>query len=303
MKQEYKQLLRYEYKRLFPVSAWICIVLFTAAFFLLSWKTYGETEEDRCYREVVQEYRGIATSEKIEEIIERAEHYQTVLDTHYQTAEEYARGKVSDDEFQEFMDDYYYAKEYISGWSKLKERALRYQEQEQKTYFLYDTTWEKLFENKVDILFVFLMILCFIPYFYKDVDVRWKSIGESYKGYRELKKQRLFLAIFLVLVMQALWCMGELGILLITDAIPDSHASMCSLLAGAGMRESVSLREVYIIRTVLLLAKRVLDLCVLNFMAEHGENKMMGAAVIVVYLLVTDGTLHFMFLHASTALH
>ena len=47
MKQEYKQLLRYEYKRLFPVSAWICIVLFTAAFFLLSWKTYGETEEDR----------------------------------------------------------------------------------------------------------------------------------------------------------------------------------------------------------------------------------------------------------------
>lgn len=289
MKQEYKQLLRYEYKRLFPVPTWICIILFTAAFFLLSWKTYGETEEDRCYRDVVQEYRGIATSEKIKEIIKRAEHYQTVLDTHYQTAEDYARGKVSDEEFQAFMDDYYYAKEYISGWSKLKEHALRYQGQEQKTYFLYDTAWEKLFENKVDILFVFLMILCFIPYFYKDVDVRWKSIGESYKGYQELKKRRLFFAIFLVLVMQAVWCMGELGILLITDAIPDSHASMCSLLEGAGMRESVSLLGFYIIRTVLLLIKRIVDLLVLKFLSDHGDNKMLAAAVLLVYLLITDG--------------
>ncbi|MGN0249879.1 MAG: hypothetical protein ACI4EH_00735 [Oliverpabstia sp.] len=289
MKQEYKQLLRYEYKRLFPVSTWICIIMFTAAFFLLSWKTYEETEEDRCYREVVQEYRGIATSEKIEEIIERAEHYQTVLDTHYQTAEDYAKGKVSDEEFQDFMDDYYYAKEYISGWSKLKEHALRYQGQEQKTYFLYDTAWEKLFENKVDILFVFLMILCFIPYFYKDVDVRWKSIGESYKGYQELKKRRLFFAIFLVLVMQAVWCMGELGILLITDAIPDSHASMCSLLAGTGMREGVSLLGFYIIRTVLLLIKRIVDLLVLEFLSDHGDNKMLAAAVLLVCLLITDG--------------
>lgn len=288
MKQKYKLFWYFEWKRLFPVSAWVCIFLLSLAFYFLSWKNYKATEEELCYREVVQEYRGIVTPEKIAEIMERADYYQMVLDTHYQTAEDYARGRVSDEEFKKFMEDYYYAKEYISGWDKLKEHALRYQEQKQKTYFLYDIAWEKLFKNKLNILFIFLMILCFVPYFYKDMDVNWKSISETYIGYKKIKRKRLLLAIFLVLILQILWIAGEAGILLAVDGIPDSFASACSLLAGESMGENLSLQGLYILKIAVTLAKRVVDILFLKLFSDRVDNKMLAAAIWLVYLMVSD---------------
>lgn len=288
MKQEYKLFWYYEWKRLFSVSTWVCILLLSAVFFFFSWKSYEETEEARCYREVVQEYRGVVTVEKIEEIVEKAEHYQMVLDTHYQTAEDYARGKVSDEEFEKFMGDYYYAKEHITGWNRLKEHALRYQEQGQKTYFLYDIVWEKFFQNKLNMLFVFLMILCFVSYFYKDVDVGWKSIGETYSNYGKVKRWRLFFAILVTIVLQIIWMAGELGVLFAVQGIPDSYASACSIMAGAGMSDTISLQELYIVKTIVTLVKRVVDIFLLKLLADRVDNKMLTAAVWLVYLAGSD---------------
>ena len=70
MKVKTNKLLQLEYKRFFTNKLWICIAIFLLVNSIIWGYKYKEREEDIIYNEMVEEYRGKATAEKIQQIID-----------------------------------------------------------------------------------------------------------------------------------------------------------------------------------------------------------------------------------------
>lgn len=283
-----KLVCKYEYKRLFSPKLWCWIAICCLVNIVLWGFKYKETEQDTIYREVVNEYTGIATKEKIKEIFEKTEYYSQVLEQHVFITEEYAKGNISEEEFQHFMDDYKYAKKYINGWLRLQENAARFEVQDKDTWFFYDVGWNRLFENDVQIIFVFLFITLLIPYFYQDKDSNLCFIYESYFDYAKIKKLRVYYAIILFAVLQVIWIVVEIVTVLFMTSIPDMASSVCSLEIYAGVKDSISVIHFYTFKAVLLFLKRVVDVLFTYLMAEKLKSKMMATIIILIYLMITN---------------
>lgn len=288
MSVHHRELLRYEYKRFFTWKLWIWIgicFLINIAFFVCK---YRESEQDWLYQEVVEQYRGISTKEKISDIYEKTNYYSEVLGNHAAVSEEYARGKISDEKFQQFISDYKYAQHSINGWLKVQENACRFEEQGEKTYFLYDVAWEKLFSRDAEWIFVFLMLSLFVPYFYLDQDSDIHTIGESYFRYRKVKRCRLYFAMAIVTILKVLWILSEWIVILSVSSLPDAGAAVCSIAVCREVRATISLVEFYWFRNLLILIKSVLDLFFLCFLSNKMKNKMQTTVILLIYLLVTN---------------
>lgn len=288
MSAQYKLVCKYEYKRMFSRKIWCWIVICFLVNIVLWGFKYKETEQDAIYREIVNEYTGIATKEKIDEIYQKTEYYAKVLEQHVFIAEEYAKGNVSEEEFQHFMNDYKYAKKYINGWLKLQDNAARFEIQNKNTWFFYDVGWNKLFENDVQIIFVFLFITLLIPYFYQDKDSNLCLVYESYFDYAKIKKLRVYYTIMLFGVLQVIWIVAEIGTVLFMTSIPDMASSVCSLEICTGVKDAISVIHFYAFRNLLLLLKRIIDVLFVYLMAEKLKSKMMTTIIILIYLMITN---------------
>lgn len=284
----YKEIRQYEYKRFFSKGVWcwiaICCVITTV---LLGYR-YKENEQDLVYKEVVEQYHGIATQEKIRDIYEKTMYYSQVLNDHVLVTENYARGNMSDEEFQQFMDDYKYAKRTIEGWEKLCLKAEQFENQTCRTYFFYDVAWEKLFQNDIQIVLIFLISSLFIPYFYYDKESNVCCIAESFFNYQEIKKYRLRMAIVWILMLQILWMLVEICMVCYMSSIPDATATVCSIATCKDVAESFSVMKFYILKNLTLFIKRVIDILLLYFVAEKIESKMQTTIIGFAYLAITN---------------
>lgn len=283
-----REMFRYEYKRLFSRKLWlwigICFLLNLAGLIC----KYRENEDDFLYREIVEQYRGVSTEEKISDIYEKTAHYILVLENHAAVAEEYARGNVSDKEFQQFIADYKYAERSIDSWVKVQEKAGRFAEQGKTTYFFYDTAWEKLFENNADWIFLFLLMTLLVPYFYLDRDSDLYGIAKSYANYQRMEQYRLYGAVAVVLFFRITGILSELLVILSVSSLPDALSTVCSLEKCRNVGASVTLLQFYIVRNLLLLLKSVVDVFLLKFMSEKIRNKMQTTIILLIYLAVTN---------------
>lgn len=283
-----KEIRQYEYKRFFSKGLWCWIAICCVITIALLGYRYKENEQDTVYKEIVEQYHGIVTQEKINDIYEKTMYYSQVLNNHVLITEDYARGNISDEEFQQFMNDYKYAKRTIEGWKKICLKAEQFENQTCKTYFFYDVAWEKLFQNDIQIVSIFLISSVFIPYFYYDKESNMCCIAESYSNYQEIKKYRLHIAITWILILQILWMLVEAFMVCCMSSIPDATATVCSLETCKEVSESFSLMKFYILKNLTLLVKRVIDIFLLCFASEKLENKMQTTIIGLVYLVITN---------------
>lgn len=284
----YKQRLLYECKRFFKKWVWLWIAICFILNIVIGIYTYQESEQDTIYKELVNQYQGSAEQKKISEIYDRAEYYSKVLDQHAQISEKYAKNKVSDEDYAQFIADYKYAKSHMDAWLRLQENAYRYEKQESVPHFLYDVSWTKLFENKIQWVFTLLMLTLLVPYFFLDRDSNFYQIGESYYGYKKQETCRLCLALTVILLLQVLWDISELLVLLSQSSLPNSNAPACSLEILRQVSPEVSLGVFYGIRNITLLIKRICDVMILFFLTSKCKNQMVTTVMILVYLLATN---------------
>lgn len=284
----YKQRLFYECKRFFTKWVWIWITICFLLNIVIEIHTYQESEQDIIYKEVVNQYVGISEQEKIIEIYDRTEYYSQVLDDHAEISEKYAKNEVSDEDYAQFIADYKYAKNHLDAWIKLQENAHRYEQQEHVSHFLYDVSWTKLFENKIQWLFTFLMIMLLMPYFFLDKDSNFDRIGESYYRYKKQERYRFCLAATLITLLQVLWNISELLVLLSQSSLPNPTAPACSLEIMEQVNPEVSLLIFYVIWNMAFLVKRLWDVVITFFVALKCKNQMVTTVIMLVYLLVTN---------------
>lgn len=283
-----KEIFKYEYKRCFfrKMRLWMVLCFLISCVFF--WFEYREGEADILYKDIVGQYRGVATQEKIEEIQEKTAHYQQVLAREAEVLDDYARDKISDGEFNVFIEDCRHAKKYMNSWLRLQENALRFENQEGETYFFYDTAWGKLFANKIGWPFLFLFITLLVPYFYLDIDSGQQEIIQSYCGYPQLRGYRLRFAAVSIVLLQMLWAALELFVVLLASSLPDRGMSACSLAVCQNIGDSVSLLQFFVLKNLMLLLKRGVDVCVLHFLSGRVKNKMAATALLLIWLLITD---------------
>lgn len=288
MSAHHKEIIKYEYKRFFSWRLWIWIGACCVLNMLLWGFKYNESEQELIFKEIVEQYRGISTKEKICDIYEKTEYFSWVLDQHLVVAEDYARGDISDEEFQHFMDDYKYARKTINGWLKLYENANRFEKQANTTYFFYDVAWEKLFRNDMGCIFIFLSITLWIPYFYLDRDSALRPIEESYFNYKKIKRYRLCYAMLLGVVLQMVWTILELGIVLSMSTIPDASATVCSISVCKEVSGTISIIQFYVLKNLAFLLKRIIDVGFVYFISEKFKSKMQTTVFTLVYLAITN---------------
>lgn len=280
--------LFFEYKRLFSNRIWVVIAL-CFAISLVFWSyRYKDLEEDLIYKEVVEQYRGNATDEKREDISYKMEYYTRIINEHFTISEKYAKDEISTAEYKEIIADYNYAKANWKGWEKLWENTNRYTQQKNSADYLYEVSWEKLLDNDLQWAFTFLMIILLIPYFYLDRETGFYAMGESFWKYKYQKKNRLCFALVIILLLQVLWIASEHAVVIFQSSIPDPNAAACSLKMLTQIKSGISLGQVYLVKNLLLLLKRCLDVVLLFFAAEKVRGKMLTTVIGLLYLLATN---------------
>lgn len=284
----YKQRLFYECKRFFKKWVWLWIAICFVLNIVIGIHTYQESEQDMIYKELVNQYQGSAEQEKVSEIYDRTEYYSRILDEHAEISEKYAKNKVSDEDYAQLIADYKYAKNHMDAWLRLQENAHRYEKQEYVPHFLYDVSWTKLFENRMQWVFTFLMITLLIPYFFLDRDSNFYQLGESYYGYKKQETYRICLALAVIVLLQVLWNISELLVLLSQSSLPNSNAPACSLEILRQINPKVSLGVFYGIWNITLFIKRICDVMIAFFLSLKCKNQMATTVMILVYLLATN---------------
>lgn len=288
MPMEPKAIFKYEYKRCFSWKMQLWLLLCFLIGVALFWFEYRENQEDILYKDIVEQYQGSVTREKIDEVKEKTAHYQQVLAREMEVLDDYARDKISDEEFHVFIEDCRHAKKYRNSWLRLQENVLRFEVQDKETYFFYDTAWGKLFVNKIDWPFLLLFSSLLVPYFYLDLDSGQQEIIQSYCGYPQLRRYRLRFAAVSVVLLQILWEAAELVVALFASSLPEGGMSACSLAVCQEIGDSVSLFQFLALKNITLLLKRGVDVGVLYLLSGKIKNKMVVTVLLLIYLLVTD---------------
>lgn len=312
-----KIMRRFEYKRFFHRKIWICIVFCFLLQLIFMGIKYKESPEDVIYQEVLESYRGLATVEKIEEIIEKTTYYERTLAEYEWMVEQYARNEITDAQFFSYMEEYKYAKQTIGGWQRLNEHAHRFLAGDGTYCFFYDVSWKKLFAQDSQWLYTILLVLLLLPYYYRDRDVRCDEMAHSYCGFYQIEKYRLRYGVCVAVIIQIVFVCIELFMALAMSRLPDYMATAKSLFVGAsmsgvdkvaGMRifgdggilslgflsavigygGEVTLLTFLILRVVLLFLKRVVDVVFLNLCARGMKNKMQAAVVVLGGILGTS---------------
>ncbi len=167
---------------------------------------------------------------------------------------------------------------------RLANHAQRFSKSDSETFFLYDVSWSKLFENHIEFPFVFLVIILFVPYFYKDYDSGFYDVSASYYRYKSVLRFRLKYSILILLVLQAVWFFTEMVIVLSLSSLPDLSSSACSLQNYMEVSSATSLLLLYIEKIGLISLANVLAIFILYFLSIKIKNKIQAAIIMIIYL-------------------
>ena len=150
----------------------VVIVLLAKGFIAAETFTYTESFTDSVYKEYMTTLSGELTEEKLAYMDAERNRIDTAKNGYNQVLADYYQGKISQQEYLAFIDEYNYAKDRDSHFARIEARRdyiLSLQAQGKDAYFVYDTGWNTLFNQGFDYLLYGLVLLLFAGVFANEI--------------------------------------------------------------------------------------------------------------------------------------
>jgi len=152
-------------RMIFVILILLCVKIYFTADNLIPTKSFG----DSLYKEYMSTLYGELTPEKSTYIDEEREYITQILDKEKAMYSDYANDKITRDEYKSYVEEYRYAysRDEFFETIELHEQYIIQTEQETgiKAYFVYDTGWEKLFSENMDIWLYATILIIFTGLF------------------------------------------------------------------------------------------------------------------------------------------
>ncbi|MBR2445102.1 MAG: hypothetical protein IKB28_00375 [Clostridia bacterium] len=150
----------------------VVIVLLAKGFIAAETFTYTESFTDSVYKEYMTTLSGELTEEKLAYMDAERNRIDTAKNGYNQVLADYYQGKISQQEYLAFIDEYNYAKDRDSHFARIENRRdyiLSAQTAGKDAYFVYDTGWNTLFNQGFDYLLYGLVLLLFAGVFANEI--------------------------------------------------------------------------------------------------------------------------------------
>ena len=150
----------------------VAIVLLAKGFIATETFTYTESFTDSLYKEYMTTLSGELTEEKLAYMEEERNRIDTAKNGFNQAVADYHQGKITQQEYLAFVDEYDYAKDRDSHFARIENRRdyiLSVQAAGKDAHFVYDTGWNTLFSQGFDYLLYGLVLLLFAGVFANEI--------------------------------------------------------------------------------------------------------------------------------------
>ena len=150
----------------------VAIVLLAKGFVAAETFTYTPSFTDSIYHEYMTTLSGEVTEEKLTYIEEERNRIDTAKNGYNQVLADYYQGKISQADYLAFVDEYDYARDRDSHFTRIEARRdylLSMQAAGKDAYFVYDTGWNTLFGQGFDYLLYGLVLLLFAGVFANEI--------------------------------------------------------------------------------------------------------------------------------------
>ncbi len=150
----------------------VAIVLLAKGFIATETFTYTESFTDSVYKEYMTTLSGELTEDKLAYMDAERDRIDTAKNGYNQILADYYQGKVSQQEYLAFVDEYDYAKDRDSHFARIENRRdyiLSVQAAGKDAHFVYDTGWNTLFSQGFDYLLYGLVLLLFAGVFANEI--------------------------------------------------------------------------------------------------------------------------------------
>lgn len=150
----------------------VAVVLLAKGFIAAETFTYTESFTDSVYKEYMTTLSGELTEDKLAYMEEERNRIDTAKNGFNQAVADYHQGKITQQEYLAFVDEYDYAKDRDSHFARIENRRdyiLSVQAAGKDAYFVYDTGWNTLFSQGFDYLLYGLVLLLFAGVFANEI--------------------------------------------------------------------------------------------------------------------------------------
>ena len=150
----------------------VVVVLLAKGFIAAETFTYTESFTDSVYKEYMVLLEGEITDGKLAYMEAERDRIDTAKNSFNQVVADYHQGKITQQEYLAFVDEYDYAKDRDSHFARIEARRdyiLSVQAAGKDSYFVYDTGWNTLFSQGFDYLLYGLVLLLFAGVFANEI--------------------------------------------------------------------------------------------------------------------------------------
>lgn len=211
----------------------IVIVLLVKGFVASETFTYSPSFTDSVYRSYMTTLSGELTDEKLEYIENERNRIDTAITGYNQVLADYYQGKISQKDYTTFLDEYNYAKDRDSHFTRIEIRRDYIQfmkNQGKEAYFVYDTGWNTLLSQDFDYLLYGLVLLLFAGVFANEIRGGISNILKATgKGRWRLFLTKYATVLFISTVLFAAFCAIDLNAAMKSFEFPEWNAPLQSL--------------------------------------------------------------------------
>ena len=150
----------------------VAVVLLAKGFIATETFTYTESFTDSVYKEYMTTLAGELTEDKLVYMEEERNRIDTAKNGFNQAVADYHQGKITQQEYLAFVDEYDYAKDRDSHFARIEARRdyiMSVQAAGKDAHFVYDTGWNTLFSQSFDYLLYGLVLLLFAGVFANEI--------------------------------------------------------------------------------------------------------------------------------------
>ncbi|MCL2628185.1 MAG: ABC transporter permease [Oscillospiraceae bacterium] len=263
---------------------------------LLSWfqvdnnirQKYGETE----YKNYCEKWQGALTDAKKHEI----EYERFIIDTTLAARQEnelfFEQGKLSLEEYEDYLRAYFYADRNVAGFNRFYEQYLRVLNHSEdcdstQPMLIYDSYWNELFTQYPSVLLLTLFGFVIVPYVTGDyTSDMWRIIKVAQKGMTKLVLIRISAVLVFCVTVQLLFSFTMFVFFEKMYILPGHGFSIQSIEIFQYQALSLSIIGYYIVLSMMRLVFSLV-LCVLIYSLSLLIKNLIAAvgAVLSVFLL------------------
>lgn len=263
-----------EFKRLifnFPAIALILAALIVSLLFnyVMVHNIIKEKEDsDSYYKEYILSLNGGMTKEKEKYISDEREMIHDIVAREEEMQESYNMGEITAEEYQEYLDDDYYAVEHYSAIERVQKQCESVLKTEKETgvkaSFIYDTYWNMYFDmNITTIVQMLIVMMIIIRYLSMDyISGIWIMISSYRNGRSKMLNTKMGVTALLCIGISLTFSIVHLVIFYNNYYMPDINAPVQSLQIFQMLPINISIGNMVLL-TILL---RAVALCVFGLL-------------------------------------